>query len=79
MQVGAQFDRREVVFAGPFKGYGQILIIQHGDAYRPHFLLECDGSTPPWVSGIAGEPIGIMGTQEDGARLYVEVRRKVNQ
>ena len=25
---------------------------------------------------LAGEPIGIMGTQEDVARLYVEVRRK---
>ena len=74
-QVVAPFDGR-VVFAGPFKGYGQILIIQHGDAY--HTLLagmqRVDATLGQRL--LAGEPIGIMGTQEDGARLYVEVRRK---
>ncbi|MEC7395571.1 MAG: peptidoglycan DD-metalloendopeptidase family protein, partial [Pseudomonadota bacterium] len=74
-QVVAPFDGK-VVFVGPFKGYGQILIIQHGDAY--HTLLagmqRVDATLGQRL--LAGEPIGIMGTQEDGARLYVEVRRK---
>ena len=32
-QVVAPFDGR-VLFAGPFRGYGQILIIEHGDGYH---------------------------------------------
>ena len=35
-QVVAPFDGR-IEFAGPFRGYGQILIIEHGDGY--HSLL----------------------------------------
>ena len=74
-QVVAPFDGK-VVFAGPFKGYGQILIIQHGDAY--HTLLagmrRVDATLGQLL--LAGEPIGVMGSQEAGTRLYVEVRRK---
>jgi septal ring factor EnvC (AmiA/AmiB activator) len=74
-QVVAPFDGK-VVFAGPFKGYGQILIIQHGDAY--HTLLagmrRVDAIFGQQL--LAGEPIGVMGSQEAGTRFYVEVRRK---
>ncbi len=53
--VVAPFDGR-IEFAGPFKGYGQILIIQHGDGY--HSLLagldRIDGSVGDWL--VAGEP-----------------------
>lgn len=74
-QVVAPFDGH-VVFAGPFKGYGQILIIQHGDAY--HTLLagmrRVDATSGQQL--LAGEPVGVMGLQEAGTRLYVEVRRK---
>ena len=74
-QVVAPFDGK-VVFAGPFKGYGQILIIQHGDAY--HTLLagmrRVDATLGQLL--LAGEPVGVMGSQEAGTRLYVEVRRK---
>ena len=74
-QVVAPFDGR-VVFAGPFKGYGQILIIQHGAAY--HTLLagmqRVDATLGQRL--LAGEPIGVMGTRKEGTRLYVEVRRK---
>jgi len=74
-QVVAPFDGK-VVFAGPFKGYGQILIIQHGDAY--HTLLAGMGRVDATLGQLllAGEPIGVMGSQEAGTRLYVEVRRK---
>ena len=62
-QVVAPFDGK-VVFAGPFKGYGQILIIQHGDAY--HTLLagmrRVDATLGQLL--LAGEPIGVMGSQE---------------
>lgn len=74
-QVVAPYDGK-VVFAGPFKGYGQILIIQHGDAY--HTLLagmrRVDATLGQRL--LAGEPIGVMGSQEAGTRLYVEVRRE---
>ena len=74
-QVVAPFDGK-VVFAGPFEGYGQILIIQHGDAY--HTLLAGMGRVDATLGQLllAGEPIGVMGSQEAGTRLYVEVRRK---
>ena len=74
-QVVAPFDGT-VAFSGPFKGYGQILIIQHGDAY--HTLLagmrRVDATLGQRL--LAGEPVGVMGIQEAGTRLYVEVRRK---
>ncbi len=74
-QVVAPFDG-EVVFAGPFRGYGRILIIDHGEGY--HSLLagleEIDGI--PGHRVIAGEPVGKMG--DGGAErpvLYMEFRR----
>ena len=74
-QVVAPFDGT-VVFSGPFQGYGQILIIQHGDAY--HTLLagmrRVDATLGQRL--LAGEPVGVMGVQEANMRLYVEVRRK---
>lgn len=73
-QVVAPFDGR-VVFAGPFRGYGQILIIEHGGGY--HTLLagfsRIDSVPDQWL--LAGEPVGVMGRPGDGApSLYVELR-----
>jgi murein hydrolase activator len=72
-QVVAPFDGR-IVFAGPFKGYGRILIISHGDGY--HSLVagldQIDGSVGQWL--VAGEPIGTMPTGEAMPRLYLELR-----
>ena len=72
-QVVAPFDGR-VLFAGPFKGYGQILIIEHGDGY--HSLLagldRVEGTVGQWV--VAGEPVGTMPTSEPKPRLYLELR-----
>jgi septal ring factor EnvC (AmiA/AmiB activator) len=71
--VVAPYDGR-VEFAGPFKGYGQILIIQHGDGY--HSLLagldRIDGAVGDWLA--AGEPVGAMSTGEPKPRLYLELR-----
>jgi septal ring factor EnvC (AmiA/AmiB activator) len=72
-QVVAPFDGR-VEFAGPFRGYGQILIIEHGDGY--HSLLagldRIEGVVGQWV--VAGEPVGSMPTGDRDAALYLELR-----
>ncbi len=70
----------QVVFSGPFRTFGQILIIEHGEGY--HSLLagvaRIDVDVGQWV--LAGEPVGSTGSRadqpEDGARLYVELRRQ---
>ncbi len=74
-QVVAPFEGR-VEFAGPFRGYGQILIIEHGDGY--HSLLagldRIDGAVGQWL--VAGEPVGVMksGGGEAKPALYIELR-----
>lgn len=66
-----------VVFAGKFRGYGQLLIIEHSEGY--HTLLagmaRIDCVIGQWVT--AGEPIGAMGRPDDNGKptLYVELRR----
>jgi septal ring factor EnvC (AmiA/AmiB activator) len=72
-QVVAPFDGH-VVFQGPFRGYGAILIIEHTGGY--HTLLSglgrIDVAVGQWL--LAGEPVGVMGS--DGMpELYVELRR----
>jgi septal ring factor EnvC (AmiA/AmiB activator) len=70
-----------VAFAGPFEGYGQILIIEHDGGY--HTLLagldRLDTATGQWV--LAGEPVGAMGPSVIDAfgetqGLYLELRRR---
>jgi len=74
-RVVAPYDGK-VAYAGPFKGYGRILIIEHGNRY--HSLLagldRIDAIVGQWV--LAGEPVGVM--SEAPARtpeLYMELRR----
>ncbi len=74
-QVVAPFDGK-IVFAGPFRGYGKILIIEHRGGY--HTLLagmeRVDGSLDQWI--LAGEPIGVMARKNaKKPRLYMELRR----
>ncbi len=79
-QVIAPYDGR-IVFAGPFRDYGQLLIIGHGEGY--HTLLagfsRIDGIVGQWI--LAGEPVGQMGNRESkqgktsDPALYVELRR----
>ncbi|MDX1483304.1 MAG: peptidoglycan DD-metalloendopeptidase family protein [Alphaproteobacteria bacterium] len=75
-QVVAPHDGH-VVFAGPFRGYGRLLIIDHGEGY--HSLLAGLGRIDVAVNQrlLAGEPIGIMAPSGKGRpRLYLELRRK---
>ena len=74
-QIVAPFDGK-VVYAGPFRGYGLILIIEHEGAY--HSLLSgldrIDAVLGQWL--LAGEPIGAMAMdQAINHRLYFELRR----
>lgn len=74
-QVVAPFDG-QVAFAGPFRGYGQILIIEQTDGYHTILvgLSRIDGVVGQSV--VAGEPVGLMGNPESGRpALYVELRR----
>jgi septal ring factor EnvC (AmiA/AmiB activator) len=75
--VVAPFDGR-VVYAGPFRTDGVILIIRHGDGY--HSLLaglgRAEVSVGQWI--LAGEPVGVMPDAaergSDGV-FYFELRR----
>ncbi len=74
-QVIAPFDGK-VVYAGEFRGYGLILIIEHGKRY--HTLLagveRVDAVVGQWI--LAGEPIGVMtGGGVRKPELYLELRR----
>ncbi len=66
----------KVVFAGPFRGLGNLLIIEYGRQY--HLLLgrleRID--VPVGEKVLAGEPVGIItSTELTGTTLYLELRR----
>ncbi|WBV44004.1 murein hydrolase activator EnvC [Pseudoroseomonas cervicalis] len=66
-----------IAFSGPFRSYGQLLIVDCGGGY--HFVLagldRLDADTGARV--LAGEPVGQLGAGEENGRatLYVELRR----
>jgi septal ring factor EnvC (AmiA/AmiB activator) len=69
-----------IAFAGPFEGYGHILIIEHDGGYHTLMagLERLDTSVGQWV--LTGEPIGAMGNSiidkgGDTVGLYLELRR----
>lgn len=72
-QVISPFDG-SVIFAGPFRGYGNMIIIEHGAGYLTLLAgledIDCDVGQML----LAGEPIGQMPDSRD-AKLYVELRR----
>ena len=72
-QVVSPFDGT-VIFAGPFRGYGNIIIIEHGEHYMS--LLAGLDSYDCEVGQmlLAGEPIGQM-PESLNAKLYVELRK----
>lgn len=74
-QVVSPFDGK-VVFAGPFRAYGQILIIEHQGGYHTLLagLARIDAVVGQWL--LAGEPLGAMATRKNEKPiLYVELRR----
>ncbi len=74
-QVVTPFDG-QIVFEGPFRSYGQILIIEHRGGYHTVLagLAHVDVVVGQWLK--AGEPVGAMiETTEGRPQLYVELRR----
>ncbi len=74
-QVIAPFDGR-IAYAGEFRGYGRILIIEHSGRY--HTLLagveRIDVAEGQWV--LAGEPVARMGDRKlEHEEIYFELRR----
>ncbi|MGO1120446.1 murein hydrolase activator EnvC family protein [Rhodovibrionaceae bacterium A322] len=73
-QVISPFDGK-VVYAGEFRGYGLILIIEHDERY--HSLIagfdRLYVGVDQWI--LAGEPIGVMGAGGQLPELYLELRR----
>lgn len=72
-QVISPYDGT-VIFAGPFRGYGNLIIIEHGQGYLSLLagLEEVDCELGQML--LAGEPVGQMPENGD-ARLYVELRK----
>jgi septal ring factor EnvC (AmiA/AmiB activator) len=73
-QVVAPFDG-QIVFEGPFRSYGQILIMEHRGGYHTVLagLAHVDVVVGQWLK--AGEPVGAMiDTTEGRPQLYVELR-----
>jgi len=74
-QIVAPYDG-QVAFAGPFRGYGLLLIIEHSEGY--HTLLagmtRIDATVGQRLT--AGEPVGVMGEEEAKPSLYLELRRQ---
>ena len=74
-QVVTPFDG-QIVFEGPFRSYGQILIIEHRGGYHTVLagLSHVDVVVGQWLK--AGEPVGAMIESAEGRpQLYVELRR----
>ena len=72
-QVISPYDGT-VIFAGPFRGYGNLIIIEHGQGYLSLLagLEAVDCELGQML--LAGEPVGQMPESGD-ARLYVELRK----
>ncbi len=75
-QIVAPFDGR-IAFAGPFREFSLLLIIDHGEGY--HTLLAGMGRIDALLDQqvLAGEPVGVMDSSNGvKPRLYVELRKR---
>ena len=75
-----------VLYAGPFRSYGQLLILNAGDGYHVVLAGMSRISVAPGQSVLAGEPVGVMGEAKVASasaaplgntapELYVEFRK----
>ncbi len=72
-QVVSPYDG-SVIFAGPFRGYGKLIIIEHGEGYMSLLAgmneIECEVGQML----LAGEPVGQM-PDDENSNLYMELRK----
>ncbi|MGN1063457.1 MAG: murein hydrolase activator EnvC family protein, partial [Alphaproteobacteria bacterium] len=71
-QVVSPFDGT-VLFSGPFKNYGHLLIIDNNDNYLTLLAGMGKGYVTVGQELLAGEPVGITRTQNPS--LYIEIRK----
>jgi septal ring factor EnvC (AmiA/AmiB activator) len=75
-----------VLYAGPFRSYGQLLILNAGDGYHVVLAGMSRISVAPGQTVLAGEPVGAMGEARVASasaaplgntapELYVEFRK----
>ena len=72
-QVVAPYDGT-VVFSGPFKGYGNLIIISHDDDIVSLIAGMKSIDTENGQMLLAGEPVGVM-PDSGNAKLYMEIRK----
>ena len=74
-EVKAVFPGR-VDFSGPLKGYGQVIVINHGSRYFTVSAQLTERTKGEGESVAAGEVIGSVGQSgsKRSARLYFEIR-----
>ena len=72
-QVISPYDG-SVIFAGPFRGYGKLIIIEHGDGYMSLLAGMEDIDCEVGQMLLAGEPVGQMPKSND-THLYIELRK----
>jgi len=75
-QVVAPYDG-SVIFSGPFKGYGNLIIIEHGKGFVSLLAGMNSTDTQTGQMLLAGEPVGVM-PDNDTAKLYMEIRKDHN-
>lgn len=66
--------RGRVAFAGPYRGYGQIVIIAHADGWTSLVTGLANAEVQAGDEVIGGSPIGLAGTQNP--RITLELRRR---
>ena len=64
-----------VAFAGPFRGYGRIVILDHGDGWTSLVFGLAETAVQVGETIGQGAPIG-RATRSDEARITVELRRR---
>ncbi len=74
-RVVAPFDG-EVVFAGPFRDYGYMVIIRYSNDYHTLLSGMAELNCAPGQFILEGEPIGVMGKKPSGNHLYFELRKE---
>ena len=64
----------QVVYAGDFRGYKQIIIIAHDNEYHTLLTGMAQVNVSVGQTVLAGEPMGIMGPKST-EYLYLELRK----
>jgi septal ring factor EnvC (AmiA/AmiB activator) len=72
-QVVAPYDGT-VIFSGPFKGYGNLIIVEHGQGYVSLLAGMSSVETETGQMILTGEPVGVM-PETPSAKLYIEIRQ----